>query len=64
MIALHDTCKTSLENRINDMSVKHELDMKTAKEDYEKKLIYEDIKVANLKENMRDMDEDIKKLHH
>lgn len=53
----------SLENGIVTMNEKHEIDMKTAKESYEKKLINEDIKYARLEQYVWDMDEDMKKLH-
>lgn len=53
----------NLENDIIAINEKHEIDMKTAKEDYEKKLVNEDIKYARLEQYIRDVDEDMKKLH-
>lgn len=61
MNAFYDARKKCFEDRINAEKEKLELEMKTSMEDYEKKMVYEDLKYTSFEQDNSQLKEDMEK---
>lgn len=62
ILALHIEQKICLENKITDLKENHETNMQMLKESYEKQLIYEDEKYVKTKNDIFNINNDLKRL--